>query len=201
MAESLPDDIASFLVQSEHRDIRVSVEESLSKDVVRALREGSAPLGICWDAADLEGFETRPYRTDALSAVVHPSHPLAARETCTFEQTLAFEHVGMPAQTAVYTMLARASAILGKPMSYRVVVSSFDASLRCVRANLGLAIMPKEVVGAMEDSLGVRVVPLTDAWAKRRFAIVFRAEAGLSPAARLLVDHLVAKAQESAPER
>ncbi|AZG14852.1 LysR family transcriptional regulator [Cupriavidus pauculus] len=199
MAESLPDDIASFLVQPAHRDIRVSIEENLSKDVVRALREGSAPLGVCWDAADLEGFETRPYRTDSLSAVVHPSHPLADQPGCAFAQTLDFEHVGMPGQTAVHTMLMRQAAILGKPMAYRVVVSSFDASLRCVRANLGLAIVPREVVGTLEASLGVRVVPLTDDWAQRRFAIVFRAASSLSPAARLLVEHLAAAAHAAAP--
>ncbi|MGN5478380.1 LysR substrate-binding domain-containing protein [Cupriavidus basilensis] len=189
-------------MQSEHRDIRVSVEESLSKDVVRALREGSAPLGICWDAADLEGFETRPYRTDALSAVVHPSHPLAARETCTFEQTLAFEHVGMPAQTAVYTMLARASAILGKPD----VLPGRGLVIRCIAA-----------VCAGEPGLGHHAegssrcagrLTRRGAWCRlpmhgqsvgsRSYSARRR---GASPAARLLVDHLVAKAQESAPER
>jgi hypothetical protein len=34
------------------------------------------------------------------------------------------------------------------------------------------------------------VVPLSDAWAERRFAICFRSEANLSPAAKLLVAHL-----------
>jgi DNA-binding transcriptional LysR family regulator len=198
MAESLPDDIASFLQAPAHRDIRVSVEESLSRDLVRSLREGSAPLGICWDAADLEGFETRPYRADALAAIVHPAHPLASRQSCSFEQTLAFEHIGLPGQTAVYTMLARAAAIIGQPMAYRAVVSSFDAALRCVRADLGLAIVPREVVEPVAGTIGVRVLPLTDPWAKRRFAICFRNEDSLSPAARLLVDYLVAKAEEEA---
>jgi hypothetical protein len=41
---------------------------------------------------------------------------------------------------------------------------------------------------------GLRVLPLTDGWAQRRFAICFRDEASLSAAARLLVAHLVASA-------
>ncbi|KJK20942.1 LysR family transcriptional regulator [Burkholderiaceae bacterium 16] len=194
MAESLPDDIASFLQVPDHRDIRVTVEESLSRDLVRSLREGSAPLGICWDAADLEGLQTRPYRRDALAAIVHSSHPLASQAECSFEQTLEFDHIGLPGQTAVHTMLARAAAIIGKPMAYRVVVSSFDASLRCVRANLGLTIVPREVVEPVSASFGLQVVPLTDNWAQRRFAICFRDEASLSPAAKLLVDYLVRQA-------
>lgn len=197
MAELLPDDIADFRRAPGHRDIRVSIEESLSSEVVRSLREGSTPLGICWDAADLEGFETRPYRTDTLAAVVHPEHPLASQQSCAFADTLAFEHVGMPSQTAVYTMLARAAAIIGTPMIYRAVVSSFDASLRCVRANLGLAIVPQEVVTPLAHTFDVRVLPLTDSWAKRRFAICFRNEESLSPAAKLLVDFLVDRAKEA----
>ena len=45
---------------------------------------------------------------------------------------------------------------------------------------------------------GVRVIPLADDWARRRFAICFRDAAGLSSAARLLLEHLAACAQPDA---
>ena len=192
IAEFLPDDIASFLQASEHRDIRIDVEEATSKDLVRGVREGLAPLGVCWDAADLEGLQTRPYRRDRLALIAHPSHPIARRRRCAFEQTLEFEHVGLPASTAVHTMLARAAAIVGKPIHYRAVVSTFDASMRCVRANLGLAVVPREVAEPVASSIGIKVLPLSDRWAQRRFALCFVDEKRLSPAARLLVAHLEA---------
>jgi len=157
---------------------------------VRSLREGSAPLGICWDAADLEGFETRPYRCDHLAAVVQGSHPLAKAESCDFAQTLEYDHVGMPAQTAVQTMLTRHAAILNRQILYRAVVSTFDAALRCVRANLGIAILPAEIARPIASALNVRVIPLQDSWARRRFAICFRQFSLLSPTAQLLVEHL-----------
>ncbi|AMM25807.1 LysR family transcriptional regulator [Variovorax sp. PAMC 28711] len=190
IAEFLPDDIADFLQVPAHRDIRIDMEEALSRDLVRGIREGIAPVGVCWDAADLEGLQTRGYRRDHLAIVVHPSHPIARHKRVAFGQTLAFDHVGLPASTAVHTMLARAAAIAGQPLSYRAVVSTFDASLRCVRANLGIAVVPREVAEPVAASLGVKVVPLTDKWAQRRFALCFREEATLSPAARLLIAHL-----------
>lgn len=190
MAESLADDVAAFLQAPEHHDVGVSIEEGLSAEIVRSLREGSAPLGICWDAADLEGFETRPYRSDHLAAVVHASHALADAATCDFEETLAFAHVGMPAQTAVQTMLVRHAAILNRKIVHRAVVSTFDAALRCVRANLGIAILPAEIARPIATALDVRVIPLRDPWARRRFAICFRKFSLLSPAAQLLVAHL-----------
>lgn len=196
IAEFLPDDIADFLQMPEHRDIRVDIEESLSRDLVRAIREGLAPVGVCWDAADLEGLQTRPYRSDHLSIVAHPEHPAARRKRCAFEDTLDFDHVGLPANTAVHTMLGRAAAIIGRPLSYRAVVSTFDAALRCVRANLGIAVVPREVAQPMASAYGLKVLPLTDRWARRSFAICFHDDRQLSPAAKLLVAHLEARARE-----
>jgi len=198
ITESLPDDIASFLQLPDHAQIRVDIEERTSAELVAAVREGLAPVGVCWDAADLEGLQTRPYRTDELSVVVHPRHPLARLKACSFAQTLAHEHVGLPANTAVYTMLARAAAIIGQPIHYRAVVSTFDASLRCVRAGLGLAVMPREIARTSAHDGHLRIVPLEEAWARRRFAICFRDPAQLSPAASLLVDHLQQRAMAAA---
>ncbi|MBY4897811.1 LysR family transcriptional regulator [Cupriavidus sp. AU9028] len=196
MAESLPDDIAAFLQEPGHRDVGITVEESLSLEVVRSLREGSAPLAICWDAADLEGFQTRPYRSDHLAAVVHRSHPLVQSGRCSFAQTLEYSHIGMPAQTAVQTMLNRHAAILGQRIDYRAVVSTFDAALRCVRANLGVAVIPAEIALPFADALGIVVIPLEDSWARRRFAICSRDFAALSPAAKLLVEFLQTRARQ-----
>jgi len=186
ITETLPDDVAAFLQMPDHVQIRVDIEERTSAELVRALKEGLAPMGICWDAADTEGLQTRPYRSDALSVAVHRDHPLAKRESCDFAQTLAYEHVGLPENSAVHVMLARAAAILGKPIHYRANVTTFDASLRCVQAGLGLAIIPKEIMR------------LTDAWAKRRFAICYRSPAHLSPAAKLLLAHLSQRRERNA---
>ncbi len=194
MAESLPDDIAAFLQMPGHQDIGITIEESLSIDVVRSLREGAAPLAICWDAADLEGFQTRPYRADRLAAIVAISHPLAQAIDCDFAQTLDYNHIGMPAQTAVQTMLNRHAAILGRRINYRAVVSTFDAALRCVRADLGLAIIPSEIAAPVAQALGIRAIPLRDDWARRTFAICSRDFAALSPAGKLLVEFLQARA-------
>lgn len=190
IAEFLPDDIAQFMKKPEHSKIRVDIAEGLSTAMAGAVREGLAPLGVGWDAADLEGLETRPYRSDHLAIVAHPSHPLARLKRCNFSQTLGYEHVGLPTSTAVHTMLARAAALIGTPLNYRAVVSTFDASLRCVRAGLGIAVVPREVVEPMMGAGSFCVIPLTDPWAKRRFTICFRDEQSLSPSARLLLDHL-----------
>lgn len=193
MAESLADDVAAFLQVPAHHDIQVSMEERVSPDVIRGIKEGVASVGICWDAADLTGLQSRGYRSDHLAIVVHPSHPLARHETLSFEQTLDYEHVSLPVHSAVQVLLQRAAALKGKTIVHRVIVSNFEAVLRVVRANLAISVVPREVAEPYARTHGLCVVPLLDAWASRRFAICFRDASALSAAAQLLVSHLAAK--------
>ncbi|HEX7891790.1 MAG TPA: LysR family transcriptional regulator [Ramlibacter sp.] len=192
IAESLPDDVAAFMKKPDHREIHVDIEEQLSRDIVRRVKEGSASVGVLWDATNLEGLKTVAYRSDHLAAVVYPTHPLAARKRCAFEDTLDHEHVGLEASGAVNVMLARAAALAGKRLVYRSTVSNFEAAIRVVDAELGISIIPKEVVAARAEMLGLKVIPLSDAWAKRRFVICYRDKDKLTKAAALLVDFLSA---------
>lgn len=199
VAEALPDDVAAFLQQDANRNIRVDIEEHLSRDIVRALKEGSASVGICWDAGNLEGLQTRAYRSDHLGIVVYPSHPLARRRHIAFADTLEYDYVGMPPSTAVQVMLAQAAAVAGRAVTHRAIVSTFDAALKVVRARLGISVVPLEVAASYARHADLRLIPLDDEWARRRFAVCFRDIATLSPAARLLVDFLAEQAQRQEP--
>ncbi|MCC8392553.1 LysR family transcriptional regulator [Paraburkholderia sp. MMS20-SJTR3] len=198
IAEVLLDDIAAFMREPDNQNIRVDVEERLSIDLVRQLREGAATVGVCWDGADLEGLQHLPYRQDRLALAVYPGHPLAKMKSLRFEQTLAFDHVGMPPSTAVHAMLQRAAAKAGRTVSYRVIVSNFDAAFRVVAARLGISVVPLEVGETYKRVFDVVTIPLTDPWARRRFVVCFRELEALQPAARRMVDHLASRASLAA---
>lgn len=199
LAEFLPDDIAEFLKNPQHQAIQVDLEERLSGEVVKALRDGSASVGVCWDVVDLQGLVTYPYRSDHLAIVAHPDHALVAalqgRAWVHFAETLQYEHAGILASSAVQDMLHRAAALAGKPLVYRAVVSNFDAAIRIVRANLGISVVPREVAQAYGPASGLRIIDLADGWAARRFAICLRDASALTPAAMHLVAHLQRKGQ------
>jgi DNA-binding transcriptional LysR family regulator len=193
IAESLLDDLAAFMRVPSNRDIQVDMEERISTDLVRELRDGSAALGVCWDHTPLDGLEQRPYRRDRLALAVPADHPLAAHRALRFEQTLDHDHVGLAPSTAVHTMLRRSAARSGHTVRYRVIVSNFDAALRVVAAGLGVSVIPAQVA-ANAAGLGIRVVALRDAWADRQFVVCYRRFDALQAAARRLVDHLSAAA-------
>ncbi|MBG9387598.1 LysR family transcriptional regulator [Caenimonas aquaedulcis] len=193
MAESLADDVASFLQLPAHGKIQVDMEERVSPEIVRGVRDGTASLGVCWDAAEIGELQSRPYRSDHLCMVLPAGHPLGRRKTLRFEETLDWEHVSLPVNSAVQVMLQREAARLCRSLIHRVIVTNFEAALRVVRAGLAVSLVPREVAEVYAASYGLRIVPLAEPWAQRRFIICFRDAKALSPSAQLLVDHLASR--------
>lgn len=195
LAEELPDDIAGFLAR--HQSVRVSLDECVSPDIVRGVREGVADLGVLWDAIDLQGLRSRPYRSDHLVVAVHREHPLARRKSLRFEETLAHAFIGVAPGGTMDTLLRRQAALLGRLPIYRIQVSSLDAACRIVAAGLGVAIVPLEATAAQARAMNLVTLKLRDAWALRRFVICSRPDTMLSATARLLLEHLAATARHA----
>ncbi len=196
MAESLADHIARFLKEPAHRNIQIDLEERISPEVVRGIREGVAALGICWDAAETGLLHTRTYTHDHLCVAVRHDHPLAERTSVHLADTLDYEQVIMPIHSAVEVMLQREAARLGKRLMHRVIVTNFEAAMRVVRADLAIAVVPREVTPLHAQSWGLKILPLVEPWAKRRFVLCHRGEDTLTPAAQLLLEALASYAAE-----
>jgi DNA-binding transcriptional LysR family regulator len=191
VAQVLPEDISLFAQR--YRDVRVSLEEREIWEVIRGVEEGRADIGVCWNAVDLRGLRTFPYHRDQLAVVVHPDHPLAKRTSVSFEDTIDFEHVDIVARSIMQTMQRSVAAAAGKQMRYRIQVSTVDAAYRIVAAQLAVAIIPQEEASTIQQTLGLKVVPLSNDWAKRQFVVAVR-DKGLSRPAQLLLDSLQASA-------
>jgi DNA-binding transcriptional LysR family regulator len=193
LAESLADDVAAFLKHPKHRNIQVDLEERVSPDIVRGIREGVASLGVCWDAAEIGNLQSRPYRSDHLTMVVPQKHPLASRRKLRFEETLDWEHVSLPVNSAVQVLVHRAAAQMGRAIRQRIVVTNFEAALRVVRAGLAISLVPREVAEIYAQAYGLKIIPLAEPWAERRFIVIYRDADSLSAAGHLLADHLASQ--------
>jgi len=193
LAEQLPEDIASFLAR--YQAVRVSLDERVSSEVVASVREGVADLGVLWDALDLGGLRSVPYRFDHLCVAMRPSHRLARRRRLRFTDTLDETSIGVAPGGTMDAMLRRQAALLGHTLAHRIQVSSLDAACRIVGAGLGIAVLPREATAPHVSSSGLAMVPLAEPWAVRRFVICSRADSALSATARLLIDHLRAQAK------
>ena len=189
LAESLPEDVAAFM--DGHPGIRISLDERMSPDIVRGVREGSADLGVLWDRInDLSGLQVLPYRHDRLCVAMAPSHPLARRPALRYADTLDQPSINVGPGGQMDQLLRRQAALAGRLPQHRMQVSSLDVACRLVAAGLGLAVLPLEAATPHAGAGRLAFVPLAEPWAVRRFVLVARAEPLLSASARLLVERL-----------
>jgi DNA-binding transcriptional LysR family regulator len=190
--EFLPEELSDFMLENPR--IQADIEERFSPDVVRGVAEGAADLGICRRSMAVGDLEFLPYRQDHLAAIVGPGHPLAERSSISFEDTLAFEHLGLSAFATLNTFMSKQAQQLGEELRFRSYVSSFDAAYRLLTFGLGLAVFPQEAVGRYAQLFDLRIIPLTDPWALGEFVICMRDRKALSLSARQLLDHLLLRA-------
>jgi len=198
IVQFLPEDLGAF-VQA-HDAIKIDLEEHLSSEVVRAVQEGAADLGICHVPDGAGDLQTQPYRQDRLALIVPAGHPLAAGGAIDFVDALDFDHVGLHTNSSIYVAMHQAALDAGRSVRLRIHVTGLDAMCRMIDNGLGIGVMPQRAFELMRGGIGRRLVSvaLNDAWALREIRLVARDFSTLPVAARTLVQHLQAPAPTEA---
>ncbi len=195
IAEFLPSELSSFI--RAHRGVRVDLAERPSDDVARGVEGGEAEIGICRDFVPLKALQTYPYHSDNFALVVHEHHPLAQRESVEFIETLEHDQVGVALNSPLYPVMQRLAASHGREVRFTLLVSTFDAAFRFIEAGVAVGVFPAEAAERYRDFYHLRIVKLSDAWARRRMVLCVRDALSLSPAAHLLFAHLRGQATDS----
>lgn len=191
LAQYLPDDLATF--SAAHPAIKVSLGEERSGAIVEAVHAGTTDIGIVMEGAEgTAGLQMLDYRADTLGVVVRKSHPLRARKVA-FATLLDEDFVGLESNTVISQMMLQQAHKADKPLRLRVQVKSFDVVARMIQAGLGIGVLPEAAVHSFAGAMGLRVISLTDPWARRRMYVCIREYKSLQAPARALVDHLVSK--------
>jgi DNA-binding transcriptional LysR family regulator len=192
IVQFLPEDLGTFI--SQHPEVKIDLEEHLSTEVVRAVQEGAADLGICNTADGIGQLQTLPYRQDRLVMIVPRGHVLGTQDSIAFADSLDFDHVGLHSNSSIYLAMRGAAAQAGRTIRLRIHVTGLDAMCRMIHNGLGVGVMPQRAFELMHGVGELESVALTDAWASRQIALVARDFSSLPVTARLLVDHLTARA-------
>ncbi|WP_028352850.1 LysR substrate-binding domain-containing protein [Bordetella petrii] len=188
LTQFLPEDLAAFM--DEHPAVRIDLEEQNSTDIVTAVLENRADIGVFADRTPASGLQTVPYRLDELVVIAPQRHPLANLSRVAFADTLDYAYVSLPPSTSLASRLNEESARLGKQMRLRIQVRSFDAICRMAVATGGVGILPRIAAEPHARSMPIRLIPLADDWARRWLLLGVRDADTLTVAARLLLAHL-----------
>jgi len=197
MTEFLPDALAGFVAA--RPKLAIDLEERLSRDIVQALVDELADIGIITDFVDHAALQTFPFRDDPLVLAMAPGHPLArrlkGRRTIAFADTLDHDFIGLAGDSALQMHITEQATRLGRHLRCRARLRSFEAVCRLVASGAGLAIVPAAAARRGREPAQLRLVRLSDPWAARKLLICVRDYASLAADARDLVDTLMASSR------
>lgn len=189
MTESLPADLAAF--SRLNPDVRLSVQERWSSEIVQSLLAGEADVGIVVEGTQTDSLETSTYRKDRIAVVMPAAHPLASVPEMKFADVLDDDLVALESGASMMRLLTEQAVIEERTLQLRVQVRSFEAVCRMVQAGLGLGILPYEGSSLMGQALGLVVRPLTEPWAERNMLVCVKKERAANSSVAKLLEHLV----------
>ena len=189
LAAFLPPQLCRFLAT--HRDLSVDLEERPSVDIVQALMDRRADLGIIADITDFGTLQTHLIASDQLVVVASHAHRLARASQVAFADVLGEPIVGV-ADAALETHLAERASRLGRQLDYRIQLRSVDHVAMHVEAGVGLSILSRALARTLRRDLAI--VPLAEPWATRRLHLCARDFSTLTPHASLLAQQLLQRA-------
>jgi DNA-binding transcriptional LysR family regulator len=187
--EYLPGPLCRYL--EAHPNVNVDLRMRPSRDVVRAVGEELADVGMIARDVRTDGLEVLPYSRERWVAVAGLSHPLSTRKSIEFEETLDFDYIGLPETSTTQELLNEAAHSINRSLKIRVQAANLSVLCKMAESNVGIGILPESVVRQNANSLKLRSVPLTDSWATYTIQICARSVQALPQYIRDLVSVLV----------
>jgi len=186
IATFLPGELCRFL--ADHPDLSIDLDERTSVDIVQAVGQWRADLGIVADSTDLGMLQTHLLMSDQLVVVANRRHQLAGQDTVAFADILGEPIVGI-ADSALALHLAERASRLGRQLDYRIQLRNTEHLAMHVEAGIGISILSRAVASTLCRDLAI--VPLAESWATRRVYLCARDFAALTPQAGLLARQLL----------
>jgi DNA-binding transcriptional LysR family regulator len=195
LTEFLPEPLSAFLAA--HPNINIDLEERLSDEIVTAVADGTADIGIVAGTVELADLEVFPFREDRFVIAVAPTHALAATSRISFGEVLDHDFVGLDRTSALQRFLADKADAQGRRLKLRVQLRSFDAVCRFVSCNVGIGVAPATTVARNAVQMPLHAIELADDWATRKLNICVRRQSDLPNYAQQLLKHLIADPTQS----
>lgn len=188
ITQFLPQDIKVFV--GKYPNVQVDLQEQITPAIMKAVAENAADVGIFSGTVPEQDIDILPYREDTLALVVPEEHPLQDHPNFRFVDALEYDFVGLHRGSAINRILSQAANIEKRNINLKVQVTGFDALCFMVDSGLGVGVLPIDLARRYSVMFNIRIIPLTEPWARRKIQICLRSFDALPTAAKLFVNHL-----------
>ena len=164
-----------------------------SEEILTAVRDGLADLGIFSGMVEEPELEVLTYRLDTLVVVMGKEHPYRPDHPVKFAEFAKLDMVGLQSGSSLQAFLEVCAGEQGLTLKTRVETLSFDGVRRMVEAGLGIAVLPLGAVEPYLESAQLRMQEIDEDWAVRTLKLAVKDLSAVSNAVRALVEHLIAQ--------
>lgn len=195
----LPEDIADFM--ADHPATRVILEQRASPDVVQAVAEGRADIGVSAYVGSYPNVAFIPYREDDLVIVTPQNHPLASVETAFFEDVLKLEPawVTLDNSSTMQRFIFEKARLLGFSITPKLQVSNQATLMRMVSKGIGIGVVSRKAFAAYPE-LPLHAIGFKDNWAVRNIRIALALDATTrSPIGQQFAEFLMQRTRNPSP--
>jgi DNA-binding transcriptional LysR family regulator len=167
--------------------VTINVRDLVAGRIAESVRAGEVDFGIGSHLVADQDLQVADFLTDRMSAFFPAGHPLSAKRPLSLRDVAAFPLVLTSRDSSVRSLVDRALAKDGLPITLAAQASYMSTVVGMVRAGLGVAILPESAVDCAGCS-GIEVAPIDGAGLMRSIGIVSKSGRALSPAAARFAD-------------
>lgn len=163
--------------------VEIHLREGIHGDVVEDVRSGVADFGITYVDDVPGGCEAIALGHEAFHVVLPQDHVLAQQSTeLSLAEAANYAMVSLPKDAQTRQMLDGLASAAGISLQHAVTVNQFATVMQCVRAGVGVAIVPG---GAVPSALASGLVsrPLASPAVVRTVGLLFLASRPRTPSA------------------
>lgn len=168
-SEYLPPLLPQYLVL--HPEMNIDLHEAESSEIVDALTQGIASLGLVSSFFDTQHLQTKEFASDPLVLICPATHELAQYQKLNLVEALSYGFIGLKTHHSLQQSIETQAKLLGFNIQYRLRLPNFSAIAEVVAKGVGIAIMPARAAQRLQSDYDFHSIQLLGAWANRKLLL------------------------------
>lgn len=168
-SEYLPLLLPKYLVNNPN--IQIDLKEAESNDIIAALTNGTAKLGLISSFFAAPQLQTLEFSDDPLVLICPEQHDLSTSKALKLGDCLNYPFVGLMQYHSLQQSIETQARLLHCEIQYRLRLPNFAAIAQVVANGVGIAIMPQRAAQRLAKLYAFKQIQLTGDWANRKLLL------------------------------